>query len=336
MRYAIVTYKDTDWIRGIAETLDEELNVHYIKGRNGDLTLLNREFESIQDQYESIIRFGGYGGYYPNAKFEYNHKNAIKLASDKLKARKTMIDDMIPCPKTYSRDEIVSMNWSRIDYPIIQRNIKHHGGRDVTVINSASELEESLYHSDYDIYFSEFYPKSKEFRVHVASGKAIIVAEKLVPEEMEDEVVWNLNDNGVCHDFNTYRWSEYRQIEEVITTASLAVRSLGLDYGAVDVVAYPKEREEYLPPCAVLEVNTAPRLEEYGISRYAQYFKWLFMHSHKRAEYTLPHELNRFSFTNDDFEQEYDRLENMEVSEDSENITDRLSIAVDDFADAFS
>ena len=165
-----------------------------------------------------------------------------------------------------------------------------------------------MYETNEKVYYSEFYPKTKEYRVHVASGKAIIVAEKVVEEEKQDNVVWNLGDEGVCEEFNTLRWSEYREIEPIIKTASLACKSLGLDYGAVDIVAYPNDRQDELPPVAVLEVNTAPRLEEYGISRYVQYFTIL-LKSNERVEFKSPHELERFSFTNNDFEEWLNEIE---------------------------
>ena len=159
--------------------------------------------------------------------------------------------------------------------------------------------------------------------MHIASGKALIVAEKVVEEDKQDKIVWNLGNEGVCEDFDTLRWSEYSDVEEIIKVASLATYSVGLDYGAVDIVAYPKERREELPPVAVLEVNSAPRLEEYGISRYAEYFKWLFLHNDK-AEFKLPHNLDRFSFTHRDFERDYERLReqngrNIDTSNSEEN-----------------
>ena len=314
MSVALVTYKNNSWIREIAENLDEEFeDFDYFKARNGNLDLLNGD-NYRGEHYQSTIKFGTYASYTPRSEIEYNKKEGVKLASDKLNARKEMMENLIPTPKTWSRLEIERKiyreNGDDLIYPIIGREANHHGGKGFYSYKNEHELIEGLEKREAD-YFSEYYPKTKEYRVHIASGRAIIVAEKLVPEENQDEYVWNLGDNGACEDFNTLRWSEYRQegVEQVIKTASLACYALGLDYGAVDVVAYPKQRKDELSPCAVLEVNTAPRLEEYGIERYTQYFKWLLKHKEERAEYKLPHELDRFSFTNDDFEQEYERLE---------------------------
>lgn len=305
---ALLTYKDNSWIREIAEQLMEEFDdFHYIKARRGEVDLLAGEGE-IQGNYDTLIRLGTYGSYAPTGDKEYNVAEGIKTASNKLKSRKKFEENFIPTPKTYSKNDLRSVNFEDLNYPLVLRDIKHHGGQNVRIINDEYEMEDSYYSTNEKVYYSEFYPKTKEYRVHIASGKAIIVAEKVVEEEKQDNVIWNLGDEGVCEEFKTLRWSEYREVEQVIKTASLACKSVGLDYGAVDVVAYPNDRQDELPPVAVLEVNTAPRLEEYGISRYVQYFKWLLM-SNEKVEFKLPHELDRFSFTNNDFEELYSELE---------------------------
>ena len=315
MRRAIYTYKDTDWIRGIWETLNEDFeDLDLILCKNNEMTLLEGDF--IKDRYEIAIRFGTFASYTPPTDFEYNIKEGIKKCSNKLKARQIFMKNKIPTPPVYSLAEIKGMIFND-DYegindilPLVARKERHHGGRGFKLLEDVNEVSTAIREGlDFDIgYFSEFYPKQEEYRVHIASGKAIIVARKEVPEEQQSQPVWNLNDNGVCEGFNTLRWSDYRQIEDIIKSASLAVNILGLDFGAVDVVARPESGA--FAPAGVLEVNSAPRLEEYGIKRYSQYFKWLFLHETKKAEYKFPHELDRFSFTNDDFEEEYYRFLN--------------------------
>lgn len=312
---ALVTYKKNSWCNEIANQLEEEFDdFHYIYAKNGNMELVNKEGEDIQEHYDSLIRFGTYANYLPRADKVYNSYEGIKTTSNKPKARKIFEDNHIPIPQTYYEREIgrILGNYDRhneLNFPIIRRKKNHFGGKGVDIANDIEELE-SLYYGNEGYYYSEHFPKNKEFRVHIASGKAIIVAEKVVEEDKKDNVIWNLNSNGVCEEFNTLRWSDYRDIEEVIKVASLSTKVLELDYGAVDVVAYPRHRENELPPVAVLEVNSAPRLEEYGISRYVQYFKWLFNHKNEKAEFKLPHTLDRFSFTNEDFEEEYRRLDN--------------------------
>ena len=321
---ALVTYKVNSWIQEIANNLEEEFGeeFHFIKARNGEMGLINGNNSDILDHYDSLIRFGTYANYLPSADKVYNSYESIKLTSNKLKARQKFEEELVPTPETHSRREIREIlrreREHELVFPIIAREGNHYGGNNFFVYDNPEELKEGLFVNDDLVYFSEFYPKSREFRVHIASGKAIIVAEKIVAEENQHEYVWNLGDNGACDEFNTLRWSEYHNIEHIIATASLATKVIGLDYGAVDVIANPTSRQDELPPVAVLEINSAPRLEEYGISRYTQYFKWLLKHKNERAEFKLPHELDRFSFTNSDFDNEYVRLENETDNQENE------------------
>ena len=55
---AFVSYKSVSWIRGIAEQLEEDLDIHFIKARNGNLRRLNGRM--IADRYDTIVRFGTY------------------------------------------------------------------------------------------------------------------------------------------------------------------------------------------------------------------------------------------------------------------------------------
>ena len=83
---ALITYKDNSWIREIAEQLAENVeDFHYIKARNGDMELLIGEGE-IQRNYKTVIRLGTYGSYVPTGEKEYNMREGIKLASNKLQA----------------------------------------------------------------------------------------------------------------------------------------------------------------------------------------------------------------------------------------------------------
>jgi len=303
---AFVSYKSVSWIRGIVEQLEEDLDIHFIKARNGNLKRLNGRM--IADRYDTIVRFGTYAGYVPAADKEYNKLEGIRNASNKLKARKVFMEESVSTPYTWSREEMMRADIEEIDLPIIGRPKSHYGGKGFYVYDSLMKLRDELRYNRHDIhYFQSYIKKDREFRVHVASGKAIIVAEKIVPEENKDGYVWNLGSRGACEEFNTLRWGEYREfiVESCIREAAKAVNALGLDYGAVDVIVKGDS-------VFVLEVNTAPRLEEYGISRYAEYFKWLLLNPERQEFMTNP---RRYSFTHEDFERDYERFQRGELDD---------------------
>ena len=102
--------------------------------------------------------------------------------------------------------------------------------------------------------------KRQEWRVHVVKGQAILTQLKLrrqgsIDTEGYTSLVRNIQTGwvyGVNYDAN-----DYPQIATVQAVAQRAVEALGLDFGAVDIVE--KRGEPF-----VLEVNTAPGLEEEG------------------------------------------------------------------------
>lgn len=96
-----------------------------------------------------------------------------------------------------------------------------------------------------------------EYRVHVFNGQVILYQKKsrrvdeegnVITPEGEEADVRNLSSNWV------YRTGNLRRLERVELLAIDAVRALGLDFGAVDIIM-DGEGAVY-----VLEVNTAPGL----------------------------------------------------------------------------
>lgn len=257
---AVLRYKHSRHsIKGIVEQLD---NVDLFKSINSNL------FPAPIKEYDKLIRWGCIGSLpLPSDAIQYNKPKAISAASNKLKARRTMAENSVPIPKTWGYDELPK-------FPCVGRPLRHFGGRKFFYCENEYDLKHAKRNGAE--YFSEYYPKTKEYRVHVASGKVLIMAEKITPEKVNNKP-WNLNSRGVCEEFSTLRWGNYPK--EICGIATEATKALGLDFGAVDIMADPLEED--LPPAVVLEVNTAPKLGEYGQERYAEYFKWLFAHDEK-------------------------------------------------------
>ncbi|MFW6281665.1 MAG: ATP-grasp domain-containing protein [bacterium] len=244
-----------------------ETDVTLFQSRKGNIT----PSVSGTTENDQIIRWGCTS--YLHTGIKFNKTKSIKNASNKLKARKLMESADIPIPKTYSLNEL-TYNENIIDkLPLIGRPKKHFGGRKFFYCESIVDVRNSIRKGAE--YFTEFYPKSREFRVHVAHGKVLICSEKFVDDI--NTKVWNLrqNDDG---EFQAIRWSEIPT--NIAELGINAVKVLNLDFGAVDIISEPLE--EGYKPAVVLEVNTAPKLGEYGSERYAEYFDWLFRVEGKR------------------------------------------------------
>lgn len=105
--------------------------------------------------------------------------------------------------------------------------------------------------------------KAHEFRVHVFGDKIIDVTKKRRRSDVNrNDYIRNLANGWVyCRDGISY--------PDVLTeTAKRAVSSLGLDFGAVDILL-----RKDIP--YVLEINTAPGLTGTTLARYVHHFKHL-------------------------------------------------------------
>ena len=206
-----------------------------------------------------VIRFGYVGGLLVDETAVYNAAAAIKRASNKRVARKIMkrsgvhVPDIVEyeCP-----DFTGGKKWiGRPDY--------HHGGQDLYVIEDYASFTRAVRGGC--THYNRFYPKKNEYRVHVAHGKVLLIARKVRGEG----VAWNRAVTG--DPFEILGTSEYVKKQFIMKAALAAVDALGLDFGAVDIMANPED--ETMPKCAVLEVNTAPSLSgEYTPKRYREYF----------------------------------------------------------------
>lgn len=193
----------------------------------------------------------------------YN-KNVGKVM-DKGKTRKLLYENGIPVPTPVDLERV-----NQEDLPFVVRPATHQKGKDFLLFNNLSDILNEGYKISRlnNPYASRLYPKTCEYRVHVAHGKVLLVQEKVSVSDEHNGVNWNY-ENG--YSFVVINWKKYRK--EIVDLAVRAIEILGLDFGAVDIMADPTDTD--LPIAVVCEINTSPRLEGYTAQRYAEYFDWL-------------------------------------------------------------
>lgn len=184
-----------------------------------------------------------------------NNVNATSIAGNKLLTfrRFTEVSPDLPIPE-YTNDKKIARDWAT---DVVSRAIlTGHSGRGITICPAGSDLPEvPLY--------VKYVKKAKEFRVHVIFGQVVDVQQKKKRESFENaNFQVRSHENGwvFCRE-NIQEPANLREI------ATQAVESLGLDFGAVDIIWNEKQNK-----CYVLEVNTAPGLEGTSIDVYAQAF----------------------------------------------------------------
>jgi hypothetical protein len=118
--------------------------------------------------------------------------------------------------------------------------------------------------------YVKYKKKKKEFRVHVFKGEIIHVAEKrkMRRERRPDEF-----DGYIRNHSNGWIFASNDVVEpaDLRPLATAACNSLGMDFGAVDIIWNERDNK-----CYLLEVNSAPGLEGITLMKYTQaIYNWI-------------------------------------------------------------
>lgn len=196
-------------------------------------------------------------GYYSPANTTVNKPAQVLHARDKVQAFTLMKLHNVPTVE-WTTDINAAREWYRGGNIVYERTITtgSHG----TGIN-LRRPEENFNLTQVPLYTKYFKAKG-EYRVHVMKGEVIDFARKKKKHGVEGNRYIRSHNNGYVFARDAVR------IPDCVKEAAIsAVRSLGLDFGAVDILHNEKKD---LP--AVLEVNTAPGLENRTASAYAHAF----------------------------------------------------------------
>ena len=177
-----------------------------------------------------------------------NKPEAVANASDK---RKTLA--LIASPVPWTEDREVAEQWLAEDSPVYCRKLTRASeGRGIVVTHVGEELEDAPL-------YTKGIPISRELRVHVFNGSVIHYAQKkrMGSERLEtegltlDEEIRNTKGGWI------FAVEGISIPDEAKEAAIEAVSSLGLDFGAVDLIITEGSGQSY-----VLEVNSAPGITE--------------------------------------------------------------------------
>jgi hypothetical protein len=229
----------------------------------------------------------------------FNEEYNIRLASHKYRSLKKLRADGVPVPDFGLCDYRESQSGplpinadGTLRETIFQRRFHHTRGTDIVITKQ---------HEGYTWTLGNFWTKyikpHKEYRVHVIGGQVIICQKKfwseenmrqaLAGERREEEpgdelagfgemvdlqykrgrkdFIRNWSNGWFFHTMNN--WSNMPA--NAIPTAIRAVESLGLDFGAVDIISTEEKDEQGKRKVYVLEVNTAPGIEGDSLLVYA-------------------------------------------------------------------
>jgi hypothetical protein len=202
-----------------------------------------------EQRYDYLIRWGSRSGAgYRPRETVINSQNALRDNSDKLNSLRVLADSGVPVPEwTTDRDEISEA----FGYPALGRAENHTRGEDINLIMQWRDA----YLTSGNDYFVEYIPTDYEYRAHVVNGEVIKWHEKRLRSEADNHPFIRNHETG---------WVFLNPREETPPDqlAIDAVGALGMDFGAVDMIR-AEDGDHY-----VLEVNSAPSLDEANLERY--------------------------------------------------------------------
>ena len=170
----------------------------------------------------------------------------------------------------FTTDRYLAMQWVGQGFTVVERHILNGnsgaGIRLVEPVKPGEDMNEELNAIQKAPLYVKYVPKKQEYRIHVCGGEAVDIQRKARRKDVEDDAInWKIrnHDNG----FIFARNEDGITPPDVIKQAVDAVKVLGLDFGAVDVIFNDKEQKAY-----VLEVNTAPGLAGETLQGYLRRF----------------------------------------------------------------
>ena len=183
--------------------------------------------------------------------------NFIQRMNDSI----TKIDDYVEIP-LYSTKKTWALDMCESGTKIVCRTVLNgHSGEGIHIADTPDDVVDAPLYVEYRL-------KKTEYRVHIMHDKVVDVQRKARDHNIpDDQVNWQVRNHK--YGFVFVRDENPDTIpKNVLTQALNAVKMVGLDFGAVDIIYNSKHRN-----ATVLEINTAPGLSGTTLEGYKSRFK---------------------------------------------------------------
>jgi hypothetical protein len=209
-------------------------------------TLLEQKGVDLRRE-NAVICYGvGYKGTLPAL-------NANVGRYNKFDQFRVMRDGGVRVPDFYTAQEALR-NAATMTYPLFGRKFQHKEGKDIMVALQPEHVQWRVAAGSQ--FFTRYIPCAAEFRVWVYRRRHMCTYAKVMRHPDQYKFMGNSYRNGFA--FELMRAEAVPR--DAVEQAALAVQSLGLDFGAVDVLQGKDNRPH------VLEVNTAPGVDGARVS----------------------------------------------------------------------
>jgi len=207
---------------------------------------------------------------------ECNSIESIENSRDKLRMKECFSKYDVPQAEWKSLVDPVPFN----EFPLVGKAIVGFKGRGMVLINNEEELRNFIKTHDNNRFFIErFYNYAREYRIHATRDHAFLAWRKLRKSDVTERWFFNSsNCNWVNEEHELF--SKPNNWSELENAAIVAVRSVGLDIGAVDIRVQSRTNPNFI----VCEVNSAPQLGEVGIIAYRNEITKILINKHSKNE----------------------------------------------------
>lgn len=187
-----------------------------------------------------------------------NDPKNVAIAANKLETFKALAEANVSTPAWTVDKEDVKRWIQEGNTAFARTKLTGHSGEGIEIIEEEDEIVNAPL-------YTKYVPKKHEYRIHVFHGHAFFVQRKARKKEVPaDEVNWKIRNHGNGFIF---AHQDIDVDEACKKLASDAVRAVGLDFGAVDIIWNEKQNKFY-----VLEINTACGLEGTTLEKYVDEF----------------------------------------------------------------
>lgn len=189
-----------------------------------------------------------------NPERDLNHPDCISVAANKLDSFSLFKGYDVITPD-WTKDQHEAQNWlDNGDTIVVRHLLNGHSGKGIEIVQEGEVPQAPL--------FVKYKKRASEWRVHVFKGEVIDTQQKKKRNEAERPDTFNTFIRNASTGW-VYCRDGITADPNRDTLAIQAVRALGLDFGAVDMIYNRAENRYY-----ILEVNTAPGLEGSTLEKY--------------------------------------------------------------------
>jgi glutathione synthase/RimK-type ligase-like ATP-grasp enzyme len=187
-----------------------------------------------------------------------NPPDCVAIAGNKLSTFKALTG-IVGIPE-WTESLVEASTWLDEGFDVVARTtLTGHSGEGIIISTPGDDLPVAPL-------YVKYIPKKDEYRIHVFQGKAFFVQRKARNKEIPNEKVdWKVRNHGNGFIF-AHKDVDVPDVAKEY--AIMAVKTLGLDFGAVDIIKHAKKKEWF-----ILEINTACGLEGTTLTKYTEQFE---------------------------------------------------------------